>query len=192
MRNEVEHYREEDLRSEAFAAVNPLRKVPAAIDAHGDNLFEASVILNYLEDKFAGVLPHATSAAAGVDDHHAKRNSLPVEEGHPHHDVASSSRYHGGAGHSFRPETPEARAAVEKIVRVHDLYIASANCTQWGFTHTQGAMYLGPAHSTFTPARWGFELTCDDFSIFLRLWLRLQRKIIIIIKLRKLKLFFFF
>lgn len=161
------HYREADLRSEAFAAVNPLRKVPAAIDANGDSLYEASVILNYLEDKFAGVPPHGTSAAAGVDD------AFPVDEGRPRRGVASSSRYRAtrGADHGFRPETPEARAAVEKIVHVHDLYIASANCNQWGFTPTQGAMYLGPAHSTFTPARWGFELTCDDFSIVSPLWL---------------------
>ena len=36
-----------------------------------------------------------------------------------------------GDGGGFLLETPEARAAVEKLVRVHDLYIASANCTQW-------------------------------------------------------------
>ena len=63
--------------------------------ARGNNLFEASVILNYLEDKFSGVC----------------------------------GGYGGGGG--FLLETPEARAAVDKLVRVHDLYIASANCTQW-------------------------------------------------------------
>lgn len=120
--------------------VNPLRKVPAAIDANGNNLFEASVILNYLEDKFMGYLPRK-GVAAGVDD--AWGSSL----------VPRPSSYAAG----FRPETPEARAAVEKLVRVHDLYIASANCTQWGFTHTQGAMYLSPTRSKFTPARWGFD-----------------------------------
>jgi hypothetical protein len=37
-----------DLHSDAFAAVNPMRKAPALIDAEGHGLFEASAILNYL------------------------------------------------------------------------------------------------------------------------------------------------
>eukprot|EP00227_Mantoniella_beaufortii_P010826 CAMPEP_0197578634 /NCGR_PEP_ID=MMETSP1326-20131121/2751_1 /TAXON_ID=1155430 /ORGANISM="Genus nov. species nov., Strain RCC2288" /LENGTH=329 /DNA_ID=CAMNT_0043141825 /DNA_START=189 /DNA_END=1175 /DNA_ORIENTATION=- len=109
-----------DLHSPEYTAVNPLQKVPALVDAQGGCLFEASVILNYLEDKFAGV------GSVGL-----------------------------GSAATFRPtaapESPEARAAVELLVRVHDLYIASANCTQPGFTHTQGAMYLAPHATKFTP-----------------------------------------
>ena len=52
----------------------------------------------------------------------------------------------------FRLATAEARAAVDRLVRVHDLYIASPNCTQPGFAHTQGAMYLAPYATPFTPA----------------------------------------
>ena len=31
---------------------------------------------------------------------------------------------------------------MELLIRVHDLYIASPNCTAPGFSHSQGAMYL--------------------------------------------------
>ena len=89
-------------------------------DARGNNLFEASVILNYLEDKFSGV----------------------------------GGGYSGGGG--FLLETPEARAAVEKLVRVHDLYIASANCTQWA-----GAAAI--LHTFHT-----FHTSLDFFTLFLR------------------------
>jgi len=41
-------------------------------------------------------------------------------------------------------DTPEDKAFVNLCVRVHDLYVASPNCTQPGFAHTQGAMYLAP------------------------------------------------
>lgn len=37
---------------------------------------------------------------------------------------------------------PEERTLVHQLVRVHDIYISSPNCTQPGFHHTQGAMYL--------------------------------------------------
>ena len=40
------------------------------------------------------------------------------------------------------PATPEARQEMELLIRVHDLYIASPNCTAPGFSHSQGAMYL--------------------------------------------------
>jgi len=57
---------------------------------------------------------------------------------------------YGPVGPSFKPDTPEGRAAMGLLIRMHDLYIASPNCTQPGFTHTQGCMYLslgwhGPA-----------------------------------------------
>mmetsp|Transcript_52099 Transcript_52099/g.111512 ORF Transcript_52099/g.111512 Transcript_52099/m.111512 type:complete len:295 (+) Transcript_52099:73-957(+) len=49
-----------------------------------------------------------------------------------------------GHGPSFKLDTPEERARVQLFCRLHDLYIASPNCTQPGFSHTQGAMYLAP------------------------------------------------
>ena len=93
-----------DLQSAEFATVNPLKKVPALVLPSGESIFESFVIMQYLEDKFAG-----------HDDHI-----------------------------SFDPGTPELRAAAQLLVRVHDIYIASPNCTQPGFAHTQGAMYLAP------------------------------------------------
>mmetsp|Transcript_31083 Transcript_31083/g.48690 ORF Transcript_31083/g.48690 Transcript_31083/m.48690 type:complete len:729 (-) Transcript_31083:24-2210(-) len=44
----------------------------------------------------------------------------------------------------FVPEDPEEKALVNLLVRIHDLYIASPNCTQPNFSHNQGAMYLAP------------------------------------------------
>lgn len=102
----------DDLATRAYAAVNPMRKVPALIDARGGALFESSVCLDYLEDKFCGLGS-------------------------------------GDGPKTFRPNTPEQRAHVAKLVRVHDLYIASPNSTQPGFAHTQGAMYLGPHEVRF-------------------------------------------
>jgi len=92
----------DDLQSEEFKRVNPLKKVPAFINEQGHCIFESAVILGYLEDKYAAVGP------------------------------------------SFVPATPEGRALVQLFVRMHDLYIASPNCTQPGFSHTQGSMYLAP------------------------------------------------
>ena len=37
-------------------------------------------------------------------------------------------------------------------IRIHDLYIASPNCTQPGFSHSQGAMYLAPYETKHCPA----------------------------------------
>jgi glutathione S-transferase len=37
---------------------------------------------------------------------------------------------------------PEERALASLLVRVHDIYISSPNCTQPGYHHTQGALYL--------------------------------------------------
>jgi len=47
----------------------------------------------------------------------------------------------------FMLDTPEERAFAQLLVRTHDLYISSPNCTQPGFSHTQGSMYLAP-HET--------------------------------------------
>lgn len=51
---------------------------------------------------------------------------------------------YGHEGPSMLLDTPEDRAYVNLLVRIHDLYIASPNCTQPNFSHTQGAMYLPP------------------------------------------------
>lgn len=91
-----------DLQSEEFKRVNPLKKVPAFINEHGDCIFESAVIMGYLEDKYAA------------------------------------------SGPPLRPSTAELRALAQLFVRVHDLYIASPNCSQPGFSHTQGSMYLAP------------------------------------------------
>lgn len=46
--------------------------------------------------------------------------------------------YNGkGAVPSFEPGTAKERAYVSLLVRMHDLYIASPNCTQPNFSHTQ-------------------------------------------------------
>jgi len=55
-------------------------------------------------------------------------------------------------GPRFSPSTPEGRALVELFCRIHDLYIASPNCTQPGFSHTQGAMYLSPYETKWCKA----------------------------------------
>eukprot|EP00958_Prasinococcus_capsulatus_P005710 scaffold549_cov385-Prasinococcus_capsulatus_cf.AAC.19 len=47
-------------------------------------------------------------------------------------------RYQGmGRVPSFRLSTPKERAYVALLVRMHDLYIASPNCSQPNFSHTQ-------------------------------------------------------
>lgn len=62
------------------------------------------------------------------------------------------------AGPSMKPATPEGRQIMELFCRMHDLYIASPNCTAPGFSHSQGAMYLstgwhGPARGMELPTR---------------------------------------
>jgi len=58
----------------------------------------------------------------------------------------------------LKPATPEGRQTMELMMRIHDLYIASPNCTQPGFSHSQGSMYLstgwhGPARGMDAPTR---------------------------------------
>jgi len=59
-------------------------------------------------------------------------------------------------GHLGAPQTtlesPEDMAFVELLCRTHDIYIASPNCTQPGFAHTQGCMYLAPYETAHCPA----------------------------------------
>ena len=47
----------------------------------------------------------------------------------------------------------EDRAFVQLVVRIHDIYISSPNCTQPHFSHTQGCMYLDPFPTKYTPER---------------------------------------
>lgn len=60
---------------------------------------------------------------------------------------------YGHLGPKTVMDTPEDRAFVQLIVRCHDLYIASPNNTQPGFSHTQGCMYLAPYETVHCPAR---------------------------------------
>jgi glutathione S-transferase len=50
----------------------------------------------------------------------------------------------GSMGNQLVMDDPEDKAHVNLLVRIHDLYIASPNCTQPNFSHTQGSMYLPP------------------------------------------------
>lgn len=99
-----------ELQTDAFISINPLKKVPAFIRDDGRSVWEAVVILDYLEDKYRD------------------------------------------EGPSFKPSTAEGRQLMNLMIRTHDLYIASPNCTQPGFTHTQGAMYLTPYETEFCAA----------------------------------------
>lgn len=115
----------DDIESDSYASINPLKKVPALmVQVAGDqpeplHLFEASVILNYLED----VLPASVLKMTDANS------------------------------------TPESRALVSLVVRCHDLYVASPNCTEPNFSHTQGCMYLDPIPTAFTPARRTMDIT---------------------------------
>jgi glutathione S-transferase len=59
---------------------------------------------------------------------------------------------YSSVGPNFTPTTPEARALVQLFCRIHDLYIASPNITQPGYSHTQGSMYLAPYATQWCPA----------------------------------------
>ena len=67
---------------------------------------------------------------------------------------------YGHIGVRLMPENPEERAFVNLLVRVHDIYISSPNCSQPNFAHTQGAMYLAPKVTPFCAP----ERVMDDFS----------------------------
>lgn len=59
---------------------------------------------------------------------------------------------------AFKPPTPEGRQLMDLIIRCHDLYVASPNCTAAGFSHSQGSMYLsagwhGAARAMDLPTR---------------------------------------
>jgi len=97
-----------DLQSEEFRRVNPLKKVPGFVTQDGATIFEASVIMAYLEDAY------------------------------------------GDEGPPMLPDGAADKAFVNLLCRCHDLYIASPNCTQPNFSHTQGAMYLPPYATAFS------------------------------------------
>lgn len=46
-----------DLQTAEFAAINPLKKVPALIREDGSTVFESNVILSFLEDKYGDAGP---------------------------------------------------------------------------------------------------------------------------------------
>jgi len=50
-------------------------------------------------------------------------------------------------------DTADDRAYVQLLVRIHDIYLSSANASQPHFRHTQGCMYLDPVPTKYTPAR---------------------------------------
>ncbi|KAL3780239.1 hypothetical protein ACHAWO_010533 [Cyclotella atomus] len=58
-----------------------------------------------------------------------------------------------GDGPKLVLDTPDERAFVQLLVRIHDVYISSPNCTQPHFSHTQGCMYLDPVPTKYTPER---------------------------------------
>jgi glutathione S-transferase len=61
---------------------------------------------------------------------------------------------YGDQGPSMVMDEPEDKAFVNLLVRMHDLYIASPNCTQPNFSHSQGSMYLPPYETpTYAAAR---------------------------------------
>ena len=49
-----------DLKTPAFAKLNPLKKVPALVRGDGVTVFESNVILGYLEDKYGSAKPSFT------------------------------------------------------------------------------------------------------------------------------------
>ncbi len=107
-----------DLQTDWYQSVNPLKKVPGLTIKKSDTLsngqehieqhflFESAVIMDYLDETFS-----------------KERKSLP----------------------NFKKSlSDEDKARVNLMIRMHDLYLSSPNCTQEGFSHTQGCMYLAP------------------------------------------------
>ncbi len=106
----------EEQHEQWFADVNPHRKIPALLigDANRQWLAESAIILEYLEDLHEQGAWSATAVAVN-----ASRSSLV-------------------------PAAPVDRAHMNLVIRTHDLYLASPNCTQPGpFTHVQGCFYVG-------------------------------------------------
>lgn len=120
-----------DLKSPEFKSINPSGKIPGLVHEDGKTVFEASVILNYLEHKYCG------------------------------------------GDHPYTPSDLEERQLMELIIRCHDLYIASPNCNQPGFSHCQGAMYLPPYETEFCSADRAISRQSRAFKIK-EIWEQLQ------------------
>uniref|UniRef100_A0A0G4I7Z5 GST C-terminal domain-containing protein n=1 Tax=Chromera velia CCMP2878 TaxID=1169474 RepID=A0A0G4I7Z5_9ALVE len=45
---------------------------------------------------------------------------------------------------SLIPDSPRVRMRMNLMIKIHDQYLSSPSCTQVGFTHTQGCMYVPP------------------------------------------------
>jgi len=111
-------------QGEKLAKINPLKKIPAFQTDTGLNLFESFVIISYLEDRF------------GVGNNSSSSSSMAT-----------------GTMPRLMLDTAEDRAFVQLLVRIHDIYISSPNCSQPNFSHTQGCMYLDPTPTKYTPTR---------------------------------------
>lgn len=106
-----------DMRCPWFEKVNPNKKVPGLI-IDGETLIESNVIFEYLVDRY-GIFESDV-----ISDYFPHLVSLP----------------------SFKHKSLSAmeRAKINLMMRVHDLYVASPNCNQFGCTHSQGGLYLPP------------------------------------------------
>ena len=109
-------------KEEHFKRINPLGKVPAAaVERPGVGgtspllLAEAAVIVAFLEDCHQDELSKLPSCGG----------ALPPPSS-------------GAALPPMIPGDPESRAHMALVIRVHDLYLTSPNCSQGGpFTHSQ-------------------------------------------------------
>lgn len=122
----------EEQLDEAFLRVNPFGKIPALVLPDGRWLAEAAVILNYLEDAYQDDQSLWSASSLGAAVERLCGHALLLASGFP----PEHERY--------VPDSPESRAHMRLVIRTHDLYISSPNCTQPGFSHTQGCMYLPP------------------------------------------------
>ena len=100
----------------------------------------------------------------------AKVPSFVRPDGEPVYESAVILQYlEDKYGPFFDPGGAESRQLVNWQIRMHDLYVASPNCTQPGFSHSQGAMYLSA--SWHGPER-GMSLE-DRAAKFAELWKQL-------------------
>jgi len=58
-----------------------------------------------------------------------------------------------GGSPPLTPASAEERMWTALFIKIHDTYVSSPNCTQPGFTHTQGCMYLPPPREGADQAR---------------------------------------
>lgn len=60
------------------------------------------------------------------------------------------------SGPTFKPDTPEDRQLMEFMIRMHDIYVASTNCTAPGFCSSLRAMYMS---ADWHGATYGMDLS---------------------------------